>query len=229
MPLFTAYKPLGVSPLYLIEELKKKDVWKKEKIAYAGRLDPMAEGLVLLVYGKDLSSFHEHLKYDKEYEGSILFGLSTDSYDLLGIPQKRQVEESIKEKLKSIKGEFVFPFPPYSSYRVKGKPLFKWSREGKIGEIEIPLKEAHIYSIELGDVYYRSALELKEEILWKIEKVKGDFRQEEIKEKWKEILVCGDFPLIDFKIKCSSGCYMRSVAHHAGGVLFHLKRTSIDF
>ena len=41
------------------------------------------------------------------------------------------------------------PFPPYSSYKIKGKPLFEWAREGKIKEIKIPEKEREIYKIKL--------------------------------------------------------------------------------
>lgn len=228
MALISAYKPLGLSPLDVVKKIKEENP-ELEKVAYAGRLDPMAEGVILLVYGEDLSHFHQHLKYDKEYEGSILFGFSTDTYDLLGISQQRKIEEGIKERLLNLQGEFNFPLPPYSSYRVQGAPLFKWAREGRISEIDIPYKKTYIYSISLGDIYYKSGREIEREILEKINKVKGDFRQEEIKKRWREVISEGELPLIDFKIKCSSGCYMRSVAEHVGGTLFHLKRTAIDF
>lgn len=127
------------------------------------------------------------------------------------------------------------PFPPYSSYKVKGKPLFQWAREGKIKEIKIPDKEREIYEIKFLNLKKIAGKNLLVQINKKIQKVKGDFRQEKILNKWREILSenSDDYQVIKIKISCSSGTYVRSVANDLGrrlkigGVLLSLTRTKV--
>ena len=77
----------------------------------------------------------------------------------------------------------------------------------------------------------------------KINLTKGDFRQKEILSRWQKMLPksCWSIKTVTFqtakiKIKCSSGTYIRSIAHHlgqelkTGGILLNLKRTKVgDF
>ncbi len=238
---FLVYKYLGESPLDAVRRVKKENPFLGEKrIAYAGRLDPMAEGLLLLVAGEELKNFDSYLQFDKEYEAEILFGFSTDSYDILGIPETKRKNLSRTEDacktIKSLQGEFTFRLPPFSGYNMKGKPLFWWALQSRLGEIDIPVKKAKIYSLEIEDRKEPKRDEIKEDILKKIESVKGDFRQKEITEKWKDVFAREKrdrFLLLKIKVKCSSGCYIRSIAQEAGerlgtgAVLFYLKRTAI--
>jgi tRNA pseudouridine(55) synthase len=215
------YKKMGISPLDLIKEIKEKNPHlQKERMAYAGRLDPMAEGVVLLVVGDELKNFDSYLNLDKEYEGKILFGFNSDTYDILGLAEKREkVEEEIAEEiLKNFVGKFSFKFPLFSSYKIKGKPLFWWTRQERLSEIEIPKKEVEIYSLDVLKKEWIKEGDLREIIISKIEKVKGDFRQDEIIKKWKDILRDNeeDYLLVDIRISCSSGCYVRSIAKEAG-------------
>ena len=48
------YKPVGFTPLQAVERFKEENVrYKKEKISYPGRLDPMAQGVLLLLVGDE--------------------------------------------------------------------------------------------------------------------------------------------------------------------------------
>ncbi len=232
------YKELGISPLDLIKEIKKKNPHlQKEKMAYAGRLDPMAEGVVLIVVGDELKNFDSYLNLDKEYEGKILFGFDSDTYDLLGIAEKKEkVEEGLAEEvLKSFVGSFSFKLPSFSSYKIKGKPLFWWTLEERLSEVDIPLKEVEIYSLNVLKKEWIKGKDLKEIIVSKIEKVKGDFRQKKIIKKWEDLLKDEkeEHLLLGIKVFCSSGCYVRSIAKEAGdklksgAVLFELQRTRV--
>ncbi|MCX6720304.1 MAG: hypothetical protein NTW11_00645 [Candidatus Staskawiczbacteria bacterium] len=53
-------------------------------MTYAGRLDPMASGVLVVLAGPEIKNKEKYLALDKEYEFSILFGFSTDTYDILG-------------------------------------------------------------------------------------------------------------------------------------------------
>ncbi len=235
------YKPLGISPLDAIKIIKDQNPkLRKVKMTYAGRLDPMAEGLILVIVGKELSNFKKHLKHDKKYRAEIIFGFSTDTYDVLGIPEKEKSnlsESKIKGVLDSIPKRYKFKVPPFSSYRIKGKPLFKWALDKRLDEIEIPEKNSLIYSLNYKKTTEIKKTDLKKEINLKLKRVVGDFRQEKIIKKWNDLLEKdnrGSFLRVTLNIHCSSGFYVRSLANdignklNTGGFLYNLKRTAIN-
>ena len=127
------YKPLSLTPLEAIDKFRLQNTeYKDIKMGYAGRLDPMAQG-VLVVLCSDLSSKQvEYSNLDKEYVADIIFGFETDTFDMLGVAsnytQKKVLKLKIEESLKSFKGDFSFKLPQYSSYIIKGKPLYWWAR-----------------------------------------------------------------------------------------------------
>jgi tRNA pseudouridine55 synthase len=80
------YKPLGKTPLETIEMFKEQNPQFKEiKLGYAGRLDPMAEGVLLVLAGDELKNQKKYWALDKEYEAEILLGTETDTFDILGM------------------------------------------------------------------------------------------------------------------------------------------------
>ncbi len=232
MDIFPLYKPLGYSPLDTIKLLKEKyPQLREEKMTYAGRLDPMAEGLILILKGDKLKEFKKYLNLDKSYKARILFGFSTDSYDVLGLAESKEdklKEEDIIKKISSFKGKTFLEIPPFSSHRVKGKPLFHFARKGE--EINLPLKEREVYELNIDSITKIKKEDLEKLIFKKLETVKGDFRQEEIKKRWKEVFrkeKRESFFTAKFELSCESGFYLRSMANHSGGILLDLKRTKV--
>ena len=245
--IFNIYKPIGISPLDAIKLLKEKyPELNGDKMTYAGRLDPMAEGVLLILAGKAVYEKGKYLKLDKEYEGEILFGFETDTYDVLGIPKSVRQPASISRTvldgiIKKLEGEISLPLPPYSSYKIKGKPLFQWAREGKLSEIEIPIRQTKINSAKLLGIAEISDKNLMETIKQKISLIKGDFRQKEILNQWQKMLpkLSDSIKMVTFwiakvKINCSSGTYIRSIAHHLGkelktcATLFSYERSELE-
>lgn len=238
------YKPVGPTPLDIIKKLRQAfPEYEKDKLGYAGRLDPMAQGLLLILAGEENKKRKEFEKLSKTYEFEILFGISTDSYDLLGkiiefknIEQKKDFEIKLNQDISGLVGKLKQPYPPYSSARVNGKPLFYWAREEKIKDIKIPEKEIEIYESLLLDVYKLSSKELQKNVEEKIGKVKGEFRQEEILILWKDFFK--ENPELTFfvakcRINCSSGTYIRSIANKIGkkfdypSCAFSITRTAV--
>lgn len=239
------YKPIGISPLDAIKLLQKRfPKYKNMPVTYVGRLDPMAEGVLILLTGDEVHRRDEYMKLDKEYETEMLLGFKTDTYDILGIPATAQqveplLEKELNDKVCALKGEISLPLPPYSSYKIKGKPLFMWAREGKLKEIEIPMRNTEIHNINLLGTYEIKASDLLMQITKKISLIKGDFRQEEILQRWQDILnknIEQKYFVVKAKFNVSSGTYIRSIAHYfgdklgTGAVLFGLTRTKVgDF
>src|SRR3989344_5566750 len=80
------YKPVGKTPLQCIRAFQSKfPEYKNVTLSYAGRLDPMAEGLLLILVAAENEKRSIYQDMDKTYDFTVLFGITTDSYDLLGI------------------------------------------------------------------------------------------------------------------------------------------------
>jgi tRNA pseudouridine55 synthase len=214
------WKEIGETPLEALERFRAtRPELKDEPMTYAGRLDPMAEGELLILIGDECKNREKYLVLDKEYEVGIVFGVSTDTHDALGIASMvdlRSADSKLYDLSRYI-GTFSQGYPAFSSRTVNGIPLHVLARSGDLPE-EMPIKEVEIYSIELLEISKISAFELKAQIFNTIDKVKGDFRQEEIKARWSEVLTDPNaaFETIRIHVNCSSGTYMRSLAHRIG-------------
>lgn len=237
------YKPLGHTPLEMVEKVKEAfPEYKSEKIGYAGRLDPMAEGMVLLLIGEENKKRKDYERLPKEYEFDVLFGVSTDSYDVLGIIDSYSKDKivNVETKVDKVVGSFIGKqeqeYPPYSSARVKGKPLYYWSRTGNISKIEIPKKKIHIYEF----LYMKTKIITKEilekQVYKKIFLPIGQFRQEEIRKAWElyfEKYSLSYYFVATFSLRCSSGTYVRKIAHEIGKMVnvpslaFRIRRKSV--
>ena len=236
------YKKAGFTPFDCINILKKEDPSLQFlPMTYAGRLDPLAEGVLLILVGEECKKKDEYLNLEKVYEIEILFGFATDTYDVMGKiiktkelfdflwsgsssslirgPEKLNNFEVLGNIVKNFIGKIKQKYPPYSSRPVNGKPLFEWAREGKLDEIEIPTHDVFVESIDIIGESFINGENLLKDIKEKISKVEGDFRQEEIILGWQKVLEGKkeeEYPVIKLRISCGSGVYMRSIAHEIG-------------
>jgi tRNA pseudouridine55 synthase len=243
------YKPVGISPLDCIKKLRdiRADL-SAVKLSYAGRLDPMAEGLVLILVGEENKKRDQYLGLDKTYEVEIVFGIETDSYDVLGFPIKginKPLEQAdINTVVQSFVGTIEQVYPPFSSKTVRGKPLFWWARQNRLHEIEIPQEQRIIHDVQIISCDEIPLKKLSAEIKNKLLDVKGDFRQDQIIASWEDFfenqeskknehIKTEKYMIARFSIHCSSGTYIRSFAHElgkklgTGAFILSLIRTSI--
>ncbi len=212
-------------------------------ITYAGRLDPMAEGIVILLTGDACKEKNKYSSLSKTYEFTVLFGVSTDTYDVLGkitdvkLPiEKTLREEEIKVAIQKA-SQSPLLYPPYSSKPFEGKPLFMHAREGTLPSV-LPLQNSTVVSIDLVSMKEETFSHLVEGIVSDIQKVEGDFRQDEIISKWIDIgKKYGATPvtLVSIRATVASGTYIRSIAHEIGKILgipalaYSITRTEINF
>lgn len=193
-------------------------------MCYAGRLDPMAEGVLVVLAGEDCKNRKMYEDLPKTYEFEVLPGVATDTYDIMGMfthqlkidTANRSID--ISHYLSSLIGKQKQPYPPFSSARVQGKPLYYWARAGLLDTIQIPRKEIEIYKASLLGSRKITTHELLEIIIKRVSEVKGKFRQDEILEQWKSVLKDNKGELCTYKCRviCSSGTYIRSIAHEIG-------------
>ena len=238
------YKKIGETPLEAIGRLRlENNKLEKERLSYAGRLDPLAEGLLLILVGDECDESRRKifLGLDKEYDIEVLFGISTDSYDLLGLPEISNItgQGNLLEEVEKAIPEYLgnahdLKYPPFSSKTINGRSLFELAKLGEIATSDLPPLKGKINSIEIigsRDLFLDEILNVVED---QVSKVKGDFRQQEILERWNSLeKVKYAFPALQLRVKCESGVYMRSLAKSLGerigpkGLAFSIKRVKI--
>jgi tRNA pseudouridine(55) synthase len=235
--MYQIIKEAGNTMIQTMDKFKKHN--GINKLCYCGRLDPMARGLVLLLSGDECKKMPEYLGHSKEYEFEILFGISTDTDDPMGIINNiynyKETDvniyfDKIKEYIKI--GKFEQDFHSYSSKRINGKPM--WQQQ-----INIDSKPHHI--VEIFNIEYKSIkkynfLEWKTHIIDTINKIdkKNNFRQVEIIDNYNNIgFKFDNLYSIPIKINVSTGFYIRQlvcdIKNHFGiNILtYDINRTNI--
>ena len=182
-------KSKGISSFKAIDELKRKI--KAKKAGHAGTLDPMAEGLMIVMIN-DATKFSDDLmKKDKEYYVEMELGYKTDTYDSEGTvieEYKSEIELSDSKIIRTIhkfRGKIKQVPPMYSAIKVEGQKLYDLARKG----IEIE----------------RAARDVK---IMEIHKIKIRRPKKNSKESSRI--------KVSFYAHVSSGTYIRSLVHDIG-------------
>jgi tRNA pseudouridine55 synthase len=132
--------------------LKKYLDIKKIKVGHAGTLDPLADGLLILCTGKHTKTIESLQGKNKTYEGKMIIGATTPSYDRETEVDKEYPTEHIdanmlEEKRQEFIGQ-IDQFPPiFSAIKKNGKALYKYARKGQ--EVEINSRPVTIHSFDL--------------------------------------------------------------------------------
>lgn len=236
---FLIYKERGETLAVLVRRFRTvQGISDMVPITYAGRLDPMAEGIVLLLVGSDRYKKDALLGLVKTYEVEVLLGIATDTQDVLGLITNEHFKKVEMSELKDVVSRIStieeLPYPTYSSVVVEGKPLFVHTRAGIT--VAIPVKKVTISEATLVHSRIVPVELIAREAIEDIGKVEGDFRQAAIMKQWqghtqshrdKEVL------LVTIRVSASSGTYMRSIANWFGGQLgvpalaYRIKRTKL--
>lgn len=246
-------KEVGETPLAALQKWKgEHPEYKNIPASYAGRLDPMASGKLLVLLGEECKRQKQYTKLDKEYEIEVLLDVGSDTGDALGLVEyagkKTPVDNfsRVDEILKAEEGSHMRPYPAFSSKTVQGKPLFLYALEGTLGTIEIPQHEEHIYRIKYGNLTSLSNQQLSQRITAFLAKAPtsdepskvlgADFRIGAVRAGWEKLFVEAgnrEFVVLVIRVTCGSGTYMRSLAPRIGKALgtlalaLSIKRTKI--
>ncbi len=230
-------KPYGATPLETIQALRLSGVLGPlEKATYAGRLDPLATGLLLVLRGEGVHEKEQYLGLSKTYEIEFAFGVETDTGDLLGIPQagNSQVVPSLQDIITCLESITEIPYPHYSSKTVGGKPLHEYAREGM--QISRPSRPAQYRITHSASPEPLASIELKTQAQHACKIVKGDFRQSIIHQAWSDIELSQTLTRYAFTIDVISGTYIRAIpeiirnAFGVASVITKIHRTRVgDF
>lgn len=126
-------KPSGISSYDCIRKIKP--LIPKVKVGHTGTLDPMAQGLLIILLG-DATKIAQYLSADdKEYIAKIRVGLDTDTDDITGkIIRERSCEHIDKEEvlrvINSLVGIKTQTPPRFSALKYKGERMYDLARKG---------------------------------------------------------------------------------------------------
>src|SRR5580658_9404029 len=171
---------------------------RMRKIGHAGTLDPMATGLLIVLVGKATRVSQFIISLDKEYEGIVELGKTTDSQDADGeVMETRPVppltEADVRAAMQGFLGDQYQMPPMFSAIKIDGVPLYKKARKG-----EEVVREPRFIRVMSWDLLRFAS------------------------------------PSIDFRLRCTKGTYVRTLAHDLGAKigcgahLCALRRTATD-
>lgn len=152
------WKPYGITSNYFTQQLQHKNTYVK--ICYAGRLDPLAQGVMLILTDHDVKNMSENLLHNKTYTFDIILGIDTSSCDIAGtVIHDTNFDDSdinidyINNKLIEFIASYSHQsYPPISSFVVKHdiygrKPLW-WYAKNNI-DVPIPNKNVTIHNYKI--------------------------------------------------------------------------------
>ncbi|MFA6618251.1 MAG: tRNA pseudouridine(55) synthase TruB [Candidatus Neomarinimicrobiota bacterium] len=131
-------KPVDWTSFDVVNKLRYATGFKK--VGHAGTLDPFAEGILILGFGKHTKMLDQYKGKNKVYRVDIELGKETDTLDREGqvVKSSELISppslDDIQAVLEKFKGDITQIPPMFSAKKVKGKRLYKLAREGKIIE-----------------------------------------------------------------------------------------------
>jgi tRNA U55 pseudouridine synthase TruB len=200
----------------------------KIKVAYAGRLDPLAFGKIILLTDKDIYNKEKYCGKDKTYTTWIVHGFQTDTYDIMGKIVSENIWEPIYNGVEDLGYDQQYPI--YSSIYViqdgMRKPLWYYEKNN-IKVKNMPSKKVKLISSEkITEDIEISSRELFSIINDRIDKVKKDtYRQDEIIALWKNKLEHNNkYTISKWKFSITSGGYIRYLANRMNGCCYDIER-----
>jgi tRNA pseudouridine55 synthase len=142
-------KALGLSSNAALQQAKR--LFAASKAGHAGTLDPLASGLLLVLFGEATKFAGPQLDGDKEYLATLQLGATTTTGDAEGeVLERREVktdEKLIQDVLGRFRGEIEQIPPMYSALKRDGVPLYKLARRGE--EVERKPRRVQIAQLDL--------------------------------------------------------------------------------
>ncbi len=129
---------------------------RQKRVGHTGTLDPDATGLLVLTLGKATRLTRFFIQAPKVYQGTVRFGISTDTYDAAGeITAERPTAgleaAAVRAAMALLEGTYEQTPPPYCAKKINGVKYYELARRGE--EVPLEPKEVTVYGFEpLGEL-----------------------------------------------------------------------------
>lgn len=183
------YKEQGYTSHDVVAKLR--GIFGQKKVGHTGTLDPMAEGVLIVVLGRATKLADLIVTSRKRYIAEMQLGVTSDTDDSTGnvvescsqdkLDEMFSGEAAFTSKLENVMQQFLgksMQVPPmYSAIKINGKKLYEYARAGK--EIEREARPVEIFRLEI--------------------------RKLNVEKK-----------TVSFEVECSKGTYIRSLIRDIG-------------
>jgi len=109
------------------------------RIGHTGTLDPLATGVLPLACGRATRLVRFLTASDKDYDATIRFGLTTDSYDITGTETSQSglqpARDAVVAALATLTGDYLQMPPAFSAKRVGGRRAYALARDDRPVEL----------------------------------------------------------------------------------------------
>lgn len=142
-------KPTGLGSNAALQAVKQ--MYRAEKAGHAGTLDPLASGLLPILFGEATKFSQLALDSDKEYVANARLGITTTTADAEGeVLERKPVEvreSAIEPAMALLRGPIKQVPPMYSALKHAGQPLYALARQGR--SVERAARRVNIYEFQL--------------------------------------------------------------------------------
>lgn len=150
--IINVYKEAGFTSHDVVAKLR--GMFGQKKIGHTGTLDPDAEGVLPVCFGKATKVCGLLTDKDKAYRCVMRLGIQTDTQDMSGKVLSETVpavsEAQIRQAVLGFVGEYQQIPPMYSAVKVDGKRLYELARAGK--EVTRPPRTVRILEIRILEI-----------------------------------------------------------------------------
>jgi tRNA pseudouridine55 synthase len=148
-------KPRGRSSFSMVAQVRRISGIKK--VGHAGTLDPEAEGLLVVLVGKDYTKLSDtFLKLDKTYEFEMKLGENSSTGDEEGTKTKISSIKPTKDEIEFAISKFVGKIsqtpPQYSAIKINGQRAYKSAQKGI--KVDILPRDVNIYNLDILSYKY---------------------------------------------------------------------------
>src|SRR5690606_29043225 len=130
---------------------KARRLYAAEKAGHSGTLDPLATGLLPVLFGEATKFEAELLDSDKRYLADVVLGVCTTTGDAEGDILSTRPVAVTAAQLEAVLARFRGPIlqipPMYSALKHAGRPLYAYARAGEA--VERPARAVTIHALEL--------------------------------------------------------------------------------
>ena len=133
------------------------------RIGHTGTLDPLATGVLPLAVGRATRLVRFLTASDKDYDATIRFGVTTDSYDVTGTETGRTdavpSSDAVARAVESLRGEYLQMPPAFSAKKVDGRRAYAHARRSEpVALVPAPVRVSRAELLDVSGAQARVAL-----------------------------------------------------------------------
>ena len=139
-------KPQGLTSHDVVAVARR--ALSETRIGHTGTLDPLATGVLPLAIGRATRLVRFLTASDKNYEATIRFGVTTDSYDVTGAETGRTdcvpTRSAVLTAIEALSGDYLQLPPAFSAKKVEGRRAYSLARLGQaVALTPVPVRVSH--------------------------------------------------------------------------------------